>query len=289
MSTRIPKRLGGAPAGGAIGQVLTKLSGSDFDFAWMEEGSIASTTPPGTIMDFATFILPVGYLAANGDIYPTAAYAGLFSTMGNLHSINVYISDVPSSMFKYNFPLKPWLSAIDTGGQVVSVPVRLNVYNGVHPGTMDGDTDYWIRYTTYPLTADPMFTLHPTQADAIANTNKVSVASGSFVGSSADRWVATIEKAGYFRVPNYMYNGGLFRRTYSDTGTAKLGSYFKDTLASHSHTYAKWEGYTGVGTESIGNYDGNGGGRNRSVASTGVNGSSETAPRHVSVLVGIKT
>lgn len=299
-ATKLAKRLAGVPGGGSTGQVLKKLSNSDYDYTWANDALSSTVMPPGTYLDFATTVLPAGFLAGDGGIYATSLYSDLYSALGILHSVNIYISDAANSVLKYDRTTKPWLNPIDTGSQVVNVPVRIGVYNGTYPNTTDSATDYWIRYSTWPMAADPSFTLHSTQADALANTGKILLTDGTFGGANAS---ACIEKSGYFRVPNLMYDGGLFRRAWSSSGAMKLGAYKPDTMIAHNHFTVR----AGSANASVGNagyalaqasisgnyyyeYTLKGfAGVEPNIAPSSTVGGDETVPMHMSVLVGVKT
>lgn len=275
--TKLSSRLAGVPTGGGLGQVLKKLSNDDYDYAWANDATSSTVLPPGSIQDFATFMLPSGFLAANGDLYEYSIYNDLGTAVGLLHCISFFVSDKPNSILKYDKTKKPWLNVLDTGGQVVAVPVRIAIYEGTYPNATSPTVDYWLRYSAYPLSTDPSFTLHATQADALANTGKIAFTDNY----ATDRTISVIEKSGYFRVPNYLYDGGLFRRAYSGTGTRQLGSYKQDMFESHNHSIpARFTPSTGSG----GNLLSQGSGIN-----TGSTGGDETVPMHASVLVGIKT
>lgn len=307
--TRVGKRIGGAPSGGLIGQVLAKLSGDSGDYAWVEP-TAASPLPSGSVMDFATPVLPPGYLAADGASYLESEYALLAANMAGIHSANIYISNLPGGEFKYDFTGKPWLGPISTGGQVLAVPVKVHISFGKFPGAgaLAPDTEYWLRYTAFPLSGDPAFTLHPTQADANINANIVNLGDGVMATAYEGRWVATIEVAGRFRVPNYSVNGGVFRRAWPNVTNIRVGNYYTDTMAAHTHftlgEYAR-RGNKGVapfitaatdvayhggpaseGQDYILSTDG---GWNPTVGRSSQVGGWENTPKYVSVLVGIKT
>ncbi|HEO1829104.1 phage tail protein [Acinetobacter baumannii] len=63
-----------------------------------------------------------------------------------------------------------------------------------------------------------------------------------------------------------------------------IGSMQEDSIKAHDHTYWSWNDNTGDDSESIGNYDPNGGGRERSKVKTSSVGSTETRPRNFATM-----
>ncbi|ONN58750.1 TetR family transcriptional regulator [Acinetobacter genomosp. 33YU] len=63
-----------------------------------------------------------------------------------------------------------------------------------------------------------------------------------------------------------------------------IGSMQEDSIKAHDHTYWSWNDNTGSNSESIGNYDPNGGGRERSRVKTSSVGSTETRPRNFATM-----
>ena len=71
------------PAGGITGQVLGKVSNTDYNVGWIDQaGTNYDSLPVGSILPYGSLTPPAGYLVCDGQEVSRTDYANLFSVIG---------------------------------------------------------------------------------------------------------------------------------------------------------------------------------------------------------------
>jgi hypothetical protein len=205
---------------------------------------------------------PAGFLEENGSGLTRATYANLYAVLGG--------------RFNRQFTADAATDRLTCTAHGIATGTAVDVWSdGTLPAPLAAGTVYYVRV----VDANTL-TLHPTAADASANTNIVNITT---TGSS----VHTISPTTTFNLPDAR---GEFVRMWDhgrgvDTGRAQ-GSSQADDLKSHNHII--WPVFTnpfGSGGSGVNNASGN---TTLTNPTTQATGGTETRPRNVARMLCIK-
>ncbi len=184
-------------------------------------------TPPGMISYFAKPTAPDGWLKCNGASVSRATYAALYAAIKTMHNLT----------FSVNISTNI-ITAIGHGfstGDAVDVYTEAAI--GVIPAGLVVGTTYYVRnISTNTLT------LHPTAADAAANTNVIDI-------TDTGTGLFTIAPIATFKVPE---RRGEFQRAWDDGRGIDSGRLFGssqlDAMQGHWHNVNQYYIDTGGST-----------------------------------------
>lgn len=222
--------------------------------SFVGDGSALTNTllPIGTILPFASSVIPANYLLCNGQsVAKTGTYAGLYAVIGEQYgstAINAFsLPDFRGMSMRgaMLFPDTTITNTVDTVNDIIlchlhgmfrnGFAIQFTNSGGALPGGLSVSTQYFARI----LSVDEFY-VYDTQANAVAGgaTGLINLTSN---GTGTNKIVQTID-------------AGASTRTSLNTGGASgdaLGSFESDRVASHIHGITTYLTYGSGATEVI--------------------------------------
>lgn len=187
-------------------------------------GSGSDGVPIGSIFPFAGATAPTKYELCIGTELEETTYEDLASILGYIYGYKVVLVNLDDD----------WIRLEDLDVYTTGQGVRF-YSTGDLPSPLNSSTEYYIRRDGASLE----YTIHPTEQDALDNTNKIDL-------TTEGSGLLTIQKWGYVRIPDMR---GKFPLG-SGTGTSQTEyirgqrsgeeahTLTEDELPIHDHTYS---------------------------------------------------
>jgi len=185
-------------------------------------GSGGSSIPIGAIFPFAGINAPTNYELCIGTELAEATYGDLANTIGYVYGYKVILVNLDDD----------WIRLEDLDVYTTGQGVKF-YSTGDLPEPLTSTTEYYVRRDGASLE----YTIHPTEQDAIDNTNKIDL-------TTEGSGLLTIQKWGYVRIPDMrgkfpLGNGtGTSQTQYirGQRGGEEVHVLTEDEMPSHSHT-----------------------------------------------------